>query len=159
MEEQEFLTQVKSCHGLILKLINLYAYSVTDRNDLYQEILLNAWNGQKGFRQEAKFSTWLYQVAINTIFTINRRTRPVSYTDSIEQFVIPVAPQTEQREEVHQLYAAIRQLADVDRVIITMHLEGYANPEIASVLGITANYIGVKLHRIKDQLQNILKAS
>jgi RNA polymerase sigma factor (sigma-70 family) len=157
LEEQEFLTLVKQCHGLILKLIALYAYSLSDRNDLYQEILLNAWKGRSAFRQEAKFSTWLYQVAINTIFTANRKTKTISYSDTMEDFIIPVVPQTEQKEDVQRLYAAIRQLADVDRVVITMHLDGYDNPEIADVLGIKANYIGVKLHRVKNQLQTILK--
>ncbi|AMR30322.1 hypothetical protein A0256_02265 [Mucilaginibacter sp. PAMC 26640] len=156
MGEKEFLGQVKQCHGLILKLIGLYAYSLNDRNDLYQEILLNAWKGLAGFRKEAKFSTWLYQVAINTIFTANRKTRPLSYTDTLEDFIIPVNQQTEQKEDIQRLYKAIRQLAEVDRIIITMHLEGYDNPEIADVLGIKANYTGVKLHRIKSQLQTIL---
>ncbi len=157
MEEKEFLAQVKLCHGLILKLIGLYSYSLDDRNDLYQEILLNAWRGISGFRKEAKFSTWLYQIAVNTIFTANRKQGRVSYSDTIENFVIPVSPQTEQKEEVRRLYAAIRQLAEVDRLVITMHLEGYDNKEIAEVLGIKANYVGVKLHRVKSELQTILK--
>ncbi|TFF40791.1 RNA polymerase sigma factor [Mucilaginibacter psychrotolerans] len=157
MGEQEFLTQVKLCHGLILKLIGLYAYSLSDRNDLYQEILLNAWKGLGRFRKEAKFSTWLYQVAINTIFTANRKANAISYSDCMEDFIIPVLPQSEQKEDVQRLYAAIRRLAEVDRVVITMHLEGYGNPEIAEVLGINANYIGVKLHRVKNQLQTILR--
>ena len=134
----------------------MYAYSLNDRNDMYQDILMNAWKGLAGFRKEAKFSTWLYQVAINTIFTANRKTRPISYTDTLEDFIIPVNQQTEQKEDIQRLYKAIRQLAEVDRIIITMHLEGYDNPEIADVLGIKANYTGVKLHRIKIQLQTIL---
>ena len=157
MEESAFLVQVKQCHGLILKLIGLYAYSLNDRNDLYQEILLNAWRGRHGFRGEAKFSTWLYQVAVNTIFTANRKNKLVSYSDEMESYVVPVVPQTEQKDEVQRLYAAIRSLAEVDRIVITMHLEGYDNQEIAEVLGIKANYVGVKLHRIKNQLQTILK--
>ncbi len=157
MEEKEFLAQVKECHGLILKLIGLYAYSLDDRNDLYQDILLNAWRGIAGFRKEAKFSTWLYQIAVNTIFTANRKQGRMSYSDTMEGFVISVTPQTEQKEEVRRLYAAIRMLAEVDRLVITMHLEGYDNKAIAEVLGIKANYVGVKLHRVKSELQAILK--
>lgn len=156
MDSREFIAQVKQCHGLILKLIGLYAYSLNDRNDLYQEILLNAWKGLAGFRKEAKFSTWLYQVALNTIFTANRKAKPVSYHDAMEDFIIPVMPQTEQKDEIRYLYAAIRQLAEIDRAVITMHLDGYGNQEIAELLGIKPNYVGVKLSRIKTQLQNIL---
>jgi RNA polymerase sigma-70 factor (ECF subfamily) len=157
LEEKEFIAQVRQCHGMILKLIGLYAYSLNDRNDLYQEILLNAWKSVATFRREAKFSTWLYQLAINTILTVNRKKNTVSYHDAMEGFVIPVSPKTEEKEDVQRLYSAIRSLAEIDRAVVTMHLDGYDNPEIAEVLGIKANYVGVKLHRIKNHLQTILK--
>ena len=156
MDSREFITQVKQCHGLILKLIGLYAYSLNDRNDLYQEILMNAWKGLPNFRNESKFSTWLYQVALNTILTANRKTKPLSYHEAMEDFIIPVMPQTEQREDIRHLYAAIRRLPEIDRAVITMHLDGYGNQEIAGLLGIKPNYVGVKLSRIKTQLQHIL---
>jgi RNA polymerase sigma-70 factor (ECF subfamily) len=157
LDEKAFIAQVNLCRGLILKLIGLYAYSADDRNDLYQEILLNAWRGIGSFRQEAKFSTWLYQVALNTIFTANRKKKPVSYHDSLESFNVPVAAQAEANQDIQHLYAAIRQLAETDRALVTLHLEGYDNGEIANMLGIKPNYVGVKLYRIKDQLQTLLK--
>ncbi|MDA9555173.1 sigma-70 family RNA polymerase sigma factor [Pelobium sp.] len=158
MEEALFLIEIKNCKGLIIKLIGMYAYSAQDRNDLYQEILLNAWRGVHHFRKESKFSTWLYQVALNTILTYNRKKKLVSYHDTLEEFVIPVSPQSEKKEEVQQLYLAIRQLKETDRAIVMLHLEGYDNPEIADIMGISNNHVGVKLYRIKNQLQEILKS-
>lgn len=143
---------------MILKLISLYAYSIDDRNDLYQEVLFNAWKSISSFQGKSKFSTWLYQVALNTILTFNRKNKkPISYHDTMEDLIIPISPQTEKREDVQRLHQAIRQLNETDRVIITLNLEGYDNPEIADILGITSNYIGVKLYRIKNQLQTLLK--
>jgi len=157
MEEKTFIEQVNNCRGLLLKLIALYAYSISDRNDLYQEILLNAWRSIGSFRHEAKFSTWLYQVALNTIFTANRKQQKISYHDSLENFNLIQAGNFEANEDIQHLYMAIRQLNETDRAIITLHLEGYDNPEIANILGIKPNYVGVKLYRIKTQLQTILK--
>ena len=157
MEEKYFIEQVNKCRGLLLKLIGVYAYSVADRNDIYQEILLNAWRSAGTFRNEAKFSTWLYKVALNTIFTANRKQQKVSYHDNLEGFNLPQDPQAAVNEDIRELYMAIRQLSETDRVIITLHLEGYDNQEIANVLGIKPNYIGVKLFRIKEQLEKILK--
>jgi len=37
-----------------------------------------------------------------------------------------------------------------------MHLDGYENPEIGSMMGISDNLVSVKLHRIKKQLANLL---
>jgi len=157
LEEKYFIEQVNKCRGLLLKLIGVYAYSVADRNDIYQEILLNAWRSAGTFRNEAKFSTWLYKVALNTIFTANRKQQKVSYHDNLEGFNLPQDPQAAVNEDIRELYMAIRQLSETDRVIITLHLEGYDNQEIANVLGIKPNYIGVKLFRIKEQLEKILK--
>nr|MBC7613502.1 sigma-70 family RNA polymerase sigma factor [Pseudopedobacter sp.] len=75
----------------------------------------------------------------------------------MEDLIVPTAPQSDKNEDVQRLHQAIRQLAETDRVIITLNLEGYENPEIADILGITPNYIGVKLFRIKNQLQTLLK--
>lgn len=158
MKEQEFLKEIDNCKGLILKLIGLYAYSFSDRNDIYQEILFNAWRGIKSFQGKSKFSTWLYQVALNTIFTYNRTSKKtMGKISEIEDLIVPVAPQVEKREDIQRLYQAIRKLSEIDRIIITLNLEGYENPEIADILGISPNYVGVKLHRIKNQLQTFLK--
>ena len=144
---------------MLLKLISVYTDSIEDRNDLYQEILLNAWKSVQTFRNESKFSTWLYQVALNTLLTFNRRKKPVTYHNAMEEYTIPVAPQTDGREEIQQLYMAIKQLTETDRAIIVLHLEGYDNMEIAGMTGIKTNYVGVKLFRIKNQLQTILKSA
>mgnify|MGYP006193499113 CR=1 FL=1 len=158
MKEQEFIKEIDNCKGLILKLIGLYAYSLADRNDIYQEVLYNAWRGINSFQGKSKFSTWLYQVALNTILTYNRTSKKTSLANNdVEDLIVPVAPQIEKKEEVQRLYQAIRKLVETDRIIITLHLEGYDNPEIADILGISSNYVGVKLFRIKNQLQTFLK--
>lgn len=158
MKEQEFIKEIDNCKGLILKLIGLYAYSLADRNDIYQEVLYNAWRGINSFQRKSKFSTWLYQVALNTILTYNRTSKKTSLANNdVEDLIVPVAPQIEKKEEVQRLYQAIRKLVETDRIIITLHLEGYDNPEIADILGISSNYVGVKLFRIKNQLQTFLK--
>ncbi len=156
MSEKEFLAQVKAHQGIIYKLVHLYAKTEEDKKDLYQEILLQAWKTYAAFRGEAKFSTWLYRLCLNTIFTINKKTDRIEYTDTVQYadqyFVDPKG------EETEQLYAAIRTLAETERAIVSLHLDGYNNGEIANMIGITANAVGVKLHRAKQQLATLLKS-
>ena len=61
------------------------------------------------------------------------------------------------REIVEKLYAAIRQLPKVDASLALMHLDGVSYHEMAEVLGISENYIGVKLNRIRKQIADQLK--
>jgi RNA polymerase sigma-70 factor (ECF subfamily) len=58
-------------------------------------------------------------------------------------------------QEVQLLYKCISQLAQTDRLIISMVLEDTPYEEIASIIGITENNLRVKIHRIKKQLTEI----
>jgi RNA polymerase sigma-70 factor (ECF subfamily) len=60
-------------------------------------------------------------------------------------------------DEKERLYKAIRTLSETERAIVSLHLDGYDNKEVSQLLGITANLVGVKLHRAKQQLTTLLK--
>ncbi len=158
MSEKQFLEQVRLNQGIIYKLVGLYANDSEEKKDLYQEILLQAWKAWPSFRQEAKFSTWLYRICLNTILTQKRKPQQVEYKESLESIAPVIQNGVVQKEEVARLRLAIRQLAETDRAIISMHLDGYENAEVAEVLGISNNNVAVKLHRIKQQLGNLLTA-
>jgi RNA polymerase sigma-70 factor (ECF subfamily) len=155
VSEKEFLSQLKEHQNIIYKLVHLYATSDEDKKDLYQEIVLQAWKTYPSFRGEAKFSTWLYRLCLNTIFTIQRKTNKIDYTDTTmyEQQLIT----TSGNDEKERLYKALRTLPDTERAIISLNLDGYDNKEVSELLGITANLVGVKLHRAKQQLTTLLK--
>ena len=155
MSEKEFLSQLKEHQNIIYKLVHLYANSEEDKKDLYQEIVLQAWKTFGAYRGDAKFSTWLYRLCLNTIFTLQRKTNRIEYTDTAryEEYLISSSA----NDESERLYKAIRTLPETERAIISSHLEGYDNKEISELLGITANLVGVKLYRIKQQLATLLK--
>ena len=158
MSEAAFLQQVRENQGIIYKLVGLYAHDAEEKKDLYQEVLLQAWKSWPSFRQEAKFSTWLYRICLNTIFTQKRKPQRLDYKESLEDVAAAVQNSVFQNEDVVRLRLAVRQLPETDRAIISMHLDGYENAEIAEMLGISNNHVAVKLHRIKQQLGNLLTA-
>ena len=47
-------------------------------------------------------------------------------------------------------------LPEADLALIALHLEGFRAEEISETLGITANHVNVKVHRIKKLLQQWL---
>ena len=158
MSEAAFLQQVRENQGIIYKLVGLYAHDAEEKKDLYQEVLLQAWKSWPSFRQEAKFSTWLYRICLNTIFTQKRKPRRLDYKESLEDVAAAVQNSVVQNEDVVRLRLAVRQLPETDRAIISMNLDGYENAEIAEMLGISNNHVAVKLHRIKLQLGKSLTA-
>ncbi|KYP15623.1 sigma-70 family RNA polymerase sigma factor [Flavihumibacter sp. CACIAM 22H1] len=155
MKEELFLSEIKANQGIIYKIVSLYAADPEEKKDLYQEILLQCWKGWSSFRGEAKFSTWLYRISLNTVLTSIRKKTLVVYQDEVpdQEGVDPV--QFEQ-EDSKALHTAIRQLTDADRAIVLLHLEGYSNSEIAEWMGISANGLAVKLYRIRQRLSTLL---
>jgi RNA polymerase sigma-70 factor (ECF subfamily) len=150
--------------GLMLKVVRGCAAAPQDQDDLFQDVLLQVWSSIPAFRGEAKETTWIYRVAFNTALAWRRGER--RRREGQEAFVkSEVSPQVQpshvdalaEQEIVARLYAAIRQLPKVDASLALMHLDGLSYQEMAEVLGISENYIGVKLNRIRKQLADQLK--
>lgn len=139
-----------------MKLVGLYARDQEEKKDLCQEIIFQAWKGWPGFRGEAKFSTWLYRICLNTLLTYKRQQKPVDYAGSLEAHQEMLPAEAGHGEDSQALYRAIRSLPETERALITMHLDGYGHDEIASLAGITENHVAVKLHRIRAKLKSIL---
>ena len=152
--------------GLMLKVVRGCAASPQDQDDLFQDVLLQIWASIPAFRGEAKEATWIYRVAFNTALAWRRGER--RRRERHERFVkFGESPETQrshvdsspEQEIVERLYAAIRQLPKIDAALALMHLDGLSYQEMAEVVGISENYIGVKLNRIRHQLADKLKGA
>lgn len=155
--QSEFLGQVNQHRGILFKIVNLYARDAEAQKDLQQEIMLQAWKSWPNFRGDAKFSTWLYRICLNTALTYRKKEGIIHYREEIPEYSNSTHTGSEQQETIQRLYAAMRRLHETDRAIISLHLDGYDNGEIGEMIGITVNHVAVKLHRIKQQLSTLLK--
>ena len=59
------MTVTRQYKEVIAKVCYLYSSPIASFDDLYQEVLINLWQGLDSFRGEAKISTWIYRTAIN----------------------------------------------------------------------------------------------
>ena len=154
-EQQAFLDEIDKHKGIIIKISNLYAEDPEDRKDLQQEIIYQSFKSFNTFKGNSKFSTWLYKISLNVSLTyLSKRKRSAKSAELIHHEGYAETHELSERSD--KLYRAIRQLNEVDRGIIMLHLEGYNNIEISEIAGISLNNAGVKLHRIKQQLTTIL---
>lgn len=155
MTEKAYLQKIEEHKGIILKVVNLYADDLEDRKDLYQEIVFQSWSAYERFEGNAKFSTWLYRISLNVALTfLNKRKKASQLKENTFQ-EDSFEPQ-ELSDRADFLYRAIKQLAETDRSIIMLHLDGFDNGEISELIGISKGNTNVKLHRIKQQLTTIL---
>ena len=113
--------------------------------------------------ERAAFSTWLFRIALNTMTDFFRR-KEYSNETEWEEFFDPAAPEYQEPEakalaedDKAELLKAIGKLTDKERRIVELkYLSGLGNKEIAEILGITANNVGVVLHGALKKLKKIL---
>ena len=151
--------------GLVFKVVKAYAASPQDRDDLFQEILLQLWSSIPGFQGKAKEATWIYRVALNTALVWKRtekRKRKRSRTEFLDIQEISQAKgdcdELSQNQHVlDQVYNSIRQLPKSESSIVLLYLDGLSYDEMADVLGISKSNVGVRLNRAKKKLAQLLK--
>ena len=153
--EDEFVNTVTQHKGNIYTVCYMFSKDQDEINDLYQEVLINLWQGFKDFRGESKISTWIYRVSLNTCMMIDRkkRRRPDSVPLSIN---INLFEDTdEDTKQIAQLYKRINLLQKFDKAIVLLWLESMSYEEIGDVLGIITKNVSVRLVRIKEQLKKM----
>lgn len=146
--------------GIIYKVCNLYGLDQEDKNDMFQEIVLQLWKAFPSFRQESKQSTWMYRIALNNAITNFRKTskRPDRRGISADEFQIPdLGAYPEEDEQMSMLKRAINCLTEVEKAIILLYLEEKSYEEISQIIGISKSNVGVKISRIKIKLEKIIK--
>ena len=154
--ERLFVSLFEQNRAGIRRLCYSYLNSASEVDDLFQEIMTNVWNSLVNFRGEAKLSTWVYRIAVNTALIYRRRRRPSEELPDMPDPRASTERDLERQERLEALHRAIAQLGDQDRLIVSLLLEGLSYKEIADITGITVNYVGVKISRIKQALEQLL---
>jgi RNA polymerase sigma factor (sigma-70 family) len=159
--EDEFLHFLNENIGVVHRICGIYFPDRTEeREDLYQEILYQAWKSYSGFRGDSKFSTWLYKIGLNTAMVHFRKIkRRPDCPDANESFrEIPESPRSANgSDHIETLMQAVKTLSPIDKAIVSLYLEDYSYEEIAHTLGITRSNVSVRLVRIKNQLAQKMK--
>ena len=134
----------------------MYTSNQDDHNDLFQEMVLQLWKAFPSFRNEAKITTFMYRIALNTAISgIRKKKVKTTELESIS-FQIQETIEENFNDELKLLYASIEQLSDVEKSIVLLFLEDKPYDEIAEITGISANYVAVKMNRIKEKLRKLL---
>ena len=140
--------------GIIMKVTHGFMASPSDRDDLFQEILIALWQALPKFNAQAKLSTYVYRVTLST--ALNWKRSRQRYDRKLDAYAVALPALTAasgpEAERLRWLYACIHELPPVDRTLILLSLDRLPYGEIAEITGLSESNVGVRLHRIKQQL-------
>ena len=150
-----FADWLASHKGILFKVVHAYAFEHADRQDLFQEIVIQIWHSVDAFRGDSSVPTWMYRVALNAAIGWTRKEgrhrlgkEPL---DGVEG-LLTMSSSEGRDPRVEWLFHQIAQLKDVDRSVELLLLDGFSYKEIAAIVGLTESNVGVKINRIKSAL-------
>ena len=152
--ETAFTQMIKEHKSTIYTVCFMFSKDSDEVNDLFQEVLINLWQGFASFEGTSKIGTWIWRVSFNTCISQERkkkRTATIPLTMGIDLF----NDKDDDTKQVKMLYDRIHRLKPFDRAIILLWLEGIPYDEIAAIVGITTKNVSVRLYRIKEELKQM----
>jgi len=155
--EKDFVAKIQNHQGILHKICFVYSNRRTSKEDLYQEVILQLWKSYPSFRNEAKFSTWMYKVALNTAVTLNKKVAFFENISSLESSEYANEEVVDYSEEIRILYKAITKLNKIEKAIILLWLDEKPYSEISEIVGISEKNVSVKMVRCKKKLAEIIK--
>ena len=144
-------------YALLRRTVCGYEADPALQEDLTQDILLAVWKSLDRLEDPSRLRAYVLRIAHNLgashIRSERRRVSTVPLTRE------PVAASSDRMSaELESLLAAVRSLPLPLRQVLLLQLEGFNYDEIAQTLGISSSNVGVRAHRARQQLAEILGA-
>ncbi|MDE6291011.1 MAG: sigma-70 family RNA polymerase sigma factor [Muribaculaceae bacterium] len=150
----DFERLVMEHKSTIYSVCYMFTDTKPEADDLFQEVLISLWQGLDSFRGDASIRSWVYRVSMNTCISYKRKKKlPTVSLDFSPDAIAPDSPGSKQARMLHDRIAA---LEPFDRAIVLLWLEDMSYDEIASIVGISAKAVGVRLVRIKEKLKSMV---
>lgn len=169
-----FETLVRLHGGRMLSVARRFVANEEDARDVVQDAFVSAFRSIDRFEGQAKLSTWLHRITVNTALMKlrSRRRRP---EESIEPLLpafaedghhaAPIVEWPEAEDLLHRKQTAARVRAAIDRlpegyrtVLLLRDIEELTTEETARMLDLTINAVKIRLHRARLALRTLLDA-
>lgn len=154
---EPFLQLIEQNKGIIYKVARSYGKSDADREDLFQEIVIQLWGAFDRYNNQYKLSTWMYRIALNVAISFYRKERKrMDANMPMTAGMYEIADEDtggETDANVVLLLQFINELKELDKALMILYLESKSYKEMAEILGITETNVATKIGRVKDQLK------
>ena len=154
--EQQFIRIISQHQAIIHRVCRVYRDTPEDREDLFQEIVYQLWKAFPAFQQRSSITTWMYRISLSTAMAKYRKKSSRVRTTSLDGIEVATSALPKAHPKQELLHRAIATLSDAEKAVITLYLHDYRYEEIAQITGMSSNYVGVNLNRIKQKLTHQL---
>jgi RNA polymerase sigma-70 factor (ECF subfamily) len=146
------------------RLVFTYVYRLVDdrrlAEDLTQDVFLKVYRGLPGFTESSTFTTWLFQIAKNSVIDELRAIERRPHAVNIDEVLVPtlVERRFEQAEPIEALWAAVAALnVDLRAALLLRDVVGLSYSEIADSLEITVSTVKWRIHKARESVQAALE--
>ncbi len=130
----------------------------SDVNDVVQDIFVKVWKSLDKFKQEAKVTTWLYRITMNTIYDYYRKNKNNKDMFEFTEGMLADGVNAEKVIDDKNLVTwALKKLPRKQRDVVTMYYLLDQNiEEISEILAVSKGTVKSRLHYAKTSLTDIL---
>ena len=135
-----------------------------DAEEVAQDAFLKAYQSLSKFKQESKFSTWLYRIVTNTAISSTRK-REIAMV-SLDEPIIENYSENEIQNNINRfdfeeqsrmIKKTMQLLHPQDCLLLNMfYTDNLSIEEIEEITGLSQANIKVKLHRIRKKLYSLI---
>lgn len=159
--EEQFRNAVSENGDHIFRICNYYFEDPGDRDDACQESLMRIWQSLPSFRADAKISTWIYRIVVNTCLSFIRQEKKRKIFSPLGQIPQNDSGEPESGKEndetadlkVRFFNEFLRSLQPLDRSLVSLYLEDVSTREMAEITGLSEANARVRIHRIKESVK------
>jgi RNA polymerase sigma-70 factor (ECF subfamily) len=162
----------KDSYSILVDRYKMMVYNVAYRmlgdgdtaKDIAQESFIAAYGGLKTFKQDAKFSSWLYTIVLNKCRDHLRLAKESIPIDDISEVRPGSGISPEQAASNQQSNDLLQQALDVlpgeyREVLVLKHIEELDYEEISAITGASISALKVRAHRGREMLRKVLEKS
>lgn len=165
--EKEFHHFVREHQERVLRLAASFVRDAGDADDIAQEVFLKAYRSLERFRGQAKVSTWLYRITVNTCHDFLRKKKRLhSLAGALEAEASQATPKKNGvgEWEGRELGAAIQREIDAlpftyRSLLILKDLQELSYREIAESLGLRPGTVQTRILKARQILRRRLEST
>jgi RNA polymerase sigma factor (sigma-70 family) len=134
-----------------------------DAEEVVQDAFLKAYRNLKGFRQDSRFSTWLFRIVYNTAISKKRLRKPGFQSIDDVPCLVEKSGFVNDEDDLNaerrsMLERAIKQLPEDERAMITLfYINESTVEDIHIITGLSKSNVKIKLFRARKKLQEFVE--